>query len=86
MKERLKKAIEEDVGIDYGRAKTYTVGSWLSVFFCYPDIWHSYRQRRFVSVQSADVKGVQLLLRSEKYFFSKSSGEFSCKSRDKNLA
>lgn len=33
VKERLKKAIEENVGIDYGRAKTYTVGSWLSVFF-----------------------------------------------------
>ena len=29
VKEKLKKAIEENVGIDYGRAKTYTVGSWL---------------------------------------------------------
>ena len=27
-----KKAIEENVGIDYGRAKTYTVGSWLEVW------------------------------------------------------
>ena len=27
VKEKLKKAIEENVGIDYGRAKTYTVGS-----------------------------------------------------------
>ena len=32
VKEKLKKAIEENVGIDYGRAKTYTVGSWLSTF------------------------------------------------------
>ncbi len=30
--EKLKKAIEENVGIDYGRAKTYTVGSWLEVW------------------------------------------------------
>ena len=29
VKEKLKKAIEENVGIDYGRAKTYTVMSWL---------------------------------------------------------
>ena len=29
---KLKKAIEENVGIDYGRAKTYTVGSWLEVW------------------------------------------------------
>ena len=27
VKEKLKKAIEENVGIDYGKAKTYTVGS-----------------------------------------------------------
>ena len=27
VKEKLKKAIEENVGIDYGRAKTYTVGT-----------------------------------------------------------
>ena len=26
------KAIEENVSIDYGRAKTYTVGSWLEVW------------------------------------------------------
>ncbi len=26
-REKLKKAIEENVGIDYGRAKTYTVGN-----------------------------------------------------------
>ena len=32
VKEKLKKAIEENVGIDYGRAKTYTVGSWLEVW------------------------------------------------------
>ena len=32
VKEQLKKAIEENVGIDYGRAKTYTVGSWLEVW------------------------------------------------------
>ena len=32
IKEKLKKAIEENVGIDYGRAKTYTVGSWLEVW------------------------------------------------------
>ena len=32
VKEKLKKAIEEDVGIDYGRAKTYTVGTWLEVW------------------------------------------------------
>ena len=31
VKEKLKKAIEENVGIDYGRAKTYTVGNWLEV-------------------------------------------------------
>ena len=34
VKEKLKKAIEENVGIDYGRAKTYTVGSWLEVCLC----------------------------------------------------
>ena len=33
VKERLKKAIEENVGIDYGRAKTYTVGNWLEVWY-----------------------------------------------------
>ena len=32
VKEKLKKAIEENTGIDYGRAKTYTVGSWLEVW------------------------------------------------------
>ena len=32
VKEKLKKAIEENVGIDYGKAKTYTVGSWLEVW------------------------------------------------------
>ena len=32
VKEKLKKAIEESVGIDYGRAKTYTVGTWLEVW------------------------------------------------------
>ena len=32
VKEKLKKANEENVGIDYGRAKTYTVGSWLEVW------------------------------------------------------
>ena len=32
VKEKLKKAIEENVGIDYGRAKIYTVGSWLEVW------------------------------------------------------
>ena len=32
VKEKLKKAIEENVGIDYGRAKSYTVGSWLEVW------------------------------------------------------
>ena len=32
VKEKLKKAIEENIGIDYGRAKTYTVGSWLEVW------------------------------------------------------
>ena len=30
---KLKKAIEENVGIDYGRAKTYTVGNWLEVWY-----------------------------------------------------
>ena len=33
VKEKLKKAIEENVGIDYGRAKTYTVGNWLEVWW-----------------------------------------------------
>ena len=33
VKEKLKKAIEENVGIDYGRAKTYTVGNWLGVWY-----------------------------------------------------
>ena len=33
VKEKLKKAIEENVGIDYGRAKTYTVGKWLEVWY-----------------------------------------------------
>ena len=32
VKEKLKKAIEENVGIDYGKAKTYTVSSWLEVW------------------------------------------------------
>ena len=32
VKEKLKKAIEENVGIDYGKAKTYTVGSWLEAW------------------------------------------------------
>ena len=32
VKEKLKKAIEENVGIDYGKAKTYTVGGWLEVW------------------------------------------------------
>ena len=32
VKEKLKKAIEGNAGIDYGRAKTYTVGSWLEVW------------------------------------------------------
>ena len=32
VKEKLKKAIEENMGIDYGKAKTYTVGSWLEVW------------------------------------------------------
>ena len=32
VKEKLKRAIEENVGIDYGRAKTYTMGSWLEVW------------------------------------------------------
>ena len=33
VKEKLKKAIEENVGVDYGRAKTYTVGNWLEVWY-----------------------------------------------------
>ena len=33
VKEKLKKAIEENVGIDYGRAKNYTVGNWLEVWY-----------------------------------------------------
>ena len=33
VKEKLKRAIEENVGIDYGRAKTYTVGNWLEVWY-----------------------------------------------------
>ena len=33
VKEKLKQAIEENVGIDYGRAKTYTVGNWLEVWY-----------------------------------------------------
>ena len=32
VKEKLKKAIEENVSIDYGRARTYTVGTWLEVW------------------------------------------------------
>ena len=32
VKEKLKRAIEENVGIDYGKAKTYTVGTWLEVW------------------------------------------------------
>ena len=32
VKEKLKKAIEENVGIDYGRARNYTVGSWLEIW------------------------------------------------------
>ena len=33
VKEKLKKAIGENVGIDYGRAKNYTVGNWLEVWY-----------------------------------------------------
>ena len=33
VKEKLKKAIEENVGIEYGRAKSYTVGNWLEVWY-----------------------------------------------------
>ena len=33
VKEKLKKAIEENMGIDYGRAKNYTVGNWLEVWY-----------------------------------------------------
>ena len=33
VKEKLKRAIEENVGIDYGRARTYTVGNWLEVWY-----------------------------------------------------
>ena len=33
VKEKLKKAIEENVGIDYGRSKTYTVGNWLEAWY-----------------------------------------------------
>ena len=33
VKEKLKRAIEENAGIDYGRAKTYTVGNWLEVWY-----------------------------------------------------
>ena len=33
VKEKLKKAIEENVGIDYGRSKTYTAGNWLEVWY-----------------------------------------------------
>ena len=32
VKEKLKKAIEENVGIDYGRARNYTVRTWLEVW------------------------------------------------------
>ena len=32
VKEKLKAAIEENVGIDYGKAKNFTVGSWLEVW------------------------------------------------------
>ena len=32
VKEKLKTAIEENVGIDYGKAKSFTVGSWLEVW------------------------------------------------------
>lgn len=32
VKEKLKRAIEENVGIDYGRVKSYTVGIWLEVW------------------------------------------------------
>ena len=38
VKEKLKRAIEENVGIDYGRAKTYTVGTWLIVL---PEMWNT---------------------------------------------
>ena len=33
VKEKLKKAIEENVGVDYGRSKNYTVGRWLEVWY-----------------------------------------------------
>ena len=32
VKEKLKKAIEENVGIDYGRARNYTVETWLEIW------------------------------------------------------
>ena len=33
VKGKLKKAIEENAGVDYGRAKNYTVGCWLEVWY-----------------------------------------------------
>ena len=33
VKEKLKKAIEENAGVDYGRAKNYTAGCWLEVWY-----------------------------------------------------
>ena len=32
VKEKLKTAIEENIGIDYGKAKSFTVGSWLEIW------------------------------------------------------
>ena len=58
VKEKLKKAIEENVGIDYGRAKTYTVGNWLEVWYeNYAKI-----KMRHISVQFAFLGGDAFLL------------------------
>ena len=57
VKEKLKRAIEENVGIDYGRAKTYTVGNWLEVWYELP--FGKVRQR---VGQGGDRQGQQYLI------------------------
>ena len=65
VKEKLKKAIEENVGIDYGRAKTYTVGTWLeAVSYTHLDVYKRQydscipqrRVRRFRRASAAEVR------------------------------